>query len=105
MPTGTAAPEPTAAAAYDLEAVYEVCVDLSEETVASPGTYMPFDPADTNPIAEEKITTPVSDDPDALMMHVTWTAETGDWTSTSFCSISGPFDDPTITLERASTSN
>ena len=97
-------PEPTAAASYDLEAAYDVCVGLSEETVASPGTYTPFDPADTNPIAEEKITTPVSHDPDALMMHVHWTADSGDWTSTSFCSISGPFDDPTITLERTSTS-
>jgi hypothetical protein len=66
------------------------------------GTFTPFDPADTNPIAEEKITTDVSDDPDALMMQVHWKSDTSDLATTTFCSISGPFDAPVITMERGS---
>ncbi|WP_382304478.1 hypothetical protein [Herbiconiux sp. UC225_62] len=66
------------------------------------GTFTPFDPADTNPIAEEKITTGVSDDPNALMMHVTWKSDTSDLEAYTFCSISGPFDAPVIVKERGS---
>lgn len=101
----TAAPttEPAAPAAYDLEAAYATCVQIATDDLAGmTGTFTPFDPADTNPIAEEKITTDVSADPNALMMHVHWASDTGDLETTTFCSISGPFDAPVVAFERGS---
>jgi hypothetical protein len=92
-----------APASYDLEAAYATCVQYATDDLGGmTGTFTPFDPADTNPIAEEKITTDVSDDPDALMMHVHWKSDTSDLATTTFCSISGPFDAPVITMERGS---
>lgn len=102
-PAPTPTSEPAAPASYDLEAAYATCVDYTTETLGGlSGTFTPFDPADTNPISEEKITTDVSDDPNALMMHVHWASDTGELETASFCSISGPFDAPVITMERGS---
>ncbi|WP_440708214.1 hypothetical protein [Herbiconiux sp. YIM B11900] len=104
-PSPTQAPTtaPAPAAAYDLEAAYASCVELSASAVKGmTGTFAPFDPADTNPIADETITTDVSDDPNALMMHVHWMSDTGDLDIAVFCSISDPFDAPAIVVERSS---
>jgi hypothetical protein len=100
-PTPTA--QPAAPASYDLEVTYATCVEYATEGLAGlTGTFTPFDPADTNPISEEKITTDVSDDPNALMMHVTWKSDTSELETYTFCSISGPFDAPVIVMERGS---
>lgn len=78
-------------------------MQLSASAIGSKtGTYAPFDPADTNPISEEKITTDVSNDPNALMMHVHWVSDTSDLEIAVFCSISGPYDAPAIVVERSS---
>ncbi|GLK16781.1 hypothetical protein GCM10017602_12630 [Herbiconiux flava] len=74
----------------------------TDDLAGMTGTFTPFDPADTNPIAEEKITTDVSDDPNALMMHVEWSSDSDELKTTTFCSISGPFDAPVVAFERGS---
>jgi hypothetical protein len=102
-PSVTPTTEPAAPAAYDLEAAYATCKQIATDDLAGmTGTFTPFNPADTNPIAEEKITTDVSADPNALMMHVHWASDTGDLETTTFCSISGPFDAPVVAFERGS---
>lgn len=102
-PTPTTTPEPAAPSSYDLEGAYATCVQYATDDLAGlTGTFKPFDPADTNPIADEKITTDVSDDPNALMMHVHWESDTSELTTATFCSISGPFDAPVVTFERGS---
>ena len=93
--------EPAAPAAYDLEAAYAICKQYAIDDLAGlTGTFKPFDPADTNPIAEEKINSSVADDPNALMMHVFWQSDTSDLSVGTFCSISGPFDAQVVTFER-----
>jgi hypothetical protein len=109
-PTSSAAPSmaptPTAGASYDLAAVYTACVDASVAEMKLPGEPLGAEssrtePASTNVYLKERF----ADDADALAYYYDFDADSEEIADIVpvLCSVSGPFDSPTVTFERALT--
>jgi hypothetical protein len=101
-PTETVSPIGAGGAEYDLAAAYTECVVQGRTIAALDGSAAPFSADQVHQASTYFYTADeFASDPTAVAMSIEWTVGSPDVPAVLFvCSVSGPFESPSVVLER-----